>query len=590
MGVALLGDSALAEKTGEASDVVFTGHVLEPRKLPLTDLSALKLPDGFKVTIFAKDLVNPRMMAVSDDGTVYVTRRSVGDVVMLKDGDHDGIADVQKVVANRPQMHGVAIKGDTMYLATIKDVYRATIESDGTLGQLERIIDDLPDSGQHPSRTLGIGPDGMLYISVGSTCNACTESSPESATILRATPDGKKRTIFASGLRNTIGFGWHPASGVMVGADHNIDWHGDDQPAEEINVLSEGKFYGWPYVLSTDFLNPQDDPPGDITLEQLAMRTEKPALSHTAHAAPMQLAFYSGTMLPADYRGDAFIAMRGSWNRKPPSGYEVMRVRFKDGKPSTIEPFLTGFLQKDGDRYIQHGRLAGVAIAKDGALLVSDDENGVIYRIAYDGPATGARPALPELASPVSTSRSSELAARAIGSNSAQRLDVSSTAFDPQSAIPLLYSSYGENISPPLSWTAGPSDTKSYVIIVDDPDAKPNLVNHWMIFNIPADVTSLPEGVPVVPSLALPKNARQGSTIRGVGYFGPRPPPEDKPHRYHFQVFALDRMLDLKPEPDRFELIDAMREHVVAHGTLIGTFDRSPETQEAADSAKGIQR
>lgn len=205
MGVALLGDSALAEKTGEVSDVVFTGHALEPRKLPLTDLSALKLPDGFKVAIFAKDLVNPRMMAASDDGTVYVTRRSVGDVVMLKDGDHDGIADVQKVVANRPQMHGVAIKGDTMYLATIKYVYRATIESNGTLGQLERIIDDLPDSGQHPSRTLGIGPDGMLYISVGSTCNACTESSPESATILRATPDGKKRTIFASGLRNTIG-------------------------------------------------------------------------------------------------------------------------------------------------------------------------------------------------------------------------------------------------------------------------------------------------------------------------------------------------------------------------------------------------
>ena len=165
---------------------------------------------------------------------------------MLQDADGDGKADEQRTIASRPHMHGIAIDGKTMYLVTVEDIYTAEIKDDGTLGELERIVNDLPDSGQHPNRTIAMGPDRMLYVSVGSTCNACEESSPESATILRVKPDGTSRTIFASGLRNMIGFAWHPETGKLYGMDHGTDWMGDERPSEELNVIEQGKKYGWP--------------------------------------------------------------------------------------------------------------------------------------------------------------------------------------------------------------------------------------------------------------------------------------------------------------------------------------------------------
>jgi Raf kinase inhibitor-like YbhB/YbcL family protein len=591
----LLTPSAVAQKTNEAADMTFSGHVLEPRKAKLNDLNALKVPDRFEVNVFADDLVNPRMMAVSADGTVYVTRRSVGDVVMLRDDNGDGVADSRKVVANRPQMHGIAMDGDTMYLATIEDVYKTTITSDGSLAELQRIIDDLPDGGQHPNRTLGIGPDKMLYISVGSTCNACTETSPESATLLRASTDGAKRRIFASGLRNTIGFAWHPQTGDLFGMDHNIDWHGDDQPKEELNLLENGKQYGWPYVLADGFHNPQDDPPGDITLEQWAAASEAPKLLYTAHSAPMQMAFYDGTSFPADYRHDAFVAMRGSWNRKPPAGYEVVRLKFKDGKPVGIEPFLTGFLQQNGDGFTRSARPAGIAVAKDGALLVSDDENGIIYRVSYRGDAEQRPTENPAIAksgdATTSDTPRTVLAVKLLETGSKPSLKLVSSSFNNDQPIPLKHSSYGQNISPPLDWNEGPDGTVSYVIIADDPDAKPTLVNHWALYNVPPNVTSLPEGVPADPRLAAPQDASQAATTRGAtGYFGPKPPAGDPPHRYHFQVFALDRRLDLGATPSHDELLAAMRGHVLASGRLIGTFHRDKETQNVVDAAKDIKR
>jgi glucose/arabinose dehydrogenase len=202
-------------QSGEGDRLEIVSHVLEPKQIEATDerAAALKVPDGFKVWKFADGLVNPRMIAVANDGTVYVTRRTVGDVVMLKDTNGDGRADQRKSVAGRPDMHGIFIDGDRMYLTTVSDVYSTRIKEDGSLGELERLISDLPAGGQHPNRTLAIGPDGLLYISVASTCNACDETTPENATILRANPDGSGRTIFSSGLRNTIGFGWRPDTG-----------------------------------------------------------------------------------------------------------------------------------------------------------------------------------------------------------------------------------------------------------------------------------------------------------------------------------------------------------------------------------------
>lgn len=204
--------------------------------------------------------------------------------------------------------------------------------------------------------------------------------------MLRAKPDGTSRTIFSSGLRNTVGFDWEPASGKLYSMDHGIDWLGDEEQVEEFNLLEKGKKYGWPYIYGMGGINPQDNPPKGITLEDWKRELQEPLLGYTAHAAPMQMQFYNGEAFPADYKGDAFIAMRGSWNRRPPSGYEVVRINFETGKPVGFEHFLEGFLIKkeDGD-YGYLGRLAGLVVAKDGGLFVSDDMNGIIYKVSYKG-------------------------------------------------------------------------------------------------------------------------------------------------------------------------------------------------------------
>ena len=304
---------------------------------------------------------------------------------MLRDHDQTAVPS-SRSVARRPQMHGIALDGTKVYLVTVKELFVAERKADGTFGPLQRVIDDLPDAGQHADRTVAVGKDGMLYLSVGSTCNACDESNAENATMLRIKPDGSARTVYASGLRNTIGFAFHPSTNALFGFDHGIDWLGDDDQGEELNEIVEGHQYGWPYIYADHKRNPQDEPPGGITMEQWDRMSTAPLLLHTAHAAPMQMVFYQGTQFPQEFRGDAFVALHGSWNRKPPSGYEVGRVRFQDGKPVKIETFLSGFLVSLGpDRWGAIGRPFGLATMPDGSLLVGDDLNGVIYRVRATG-------------------------------------------------------------------------------------------------------------------------------------------------------------------------------------------------------------
>lgn len=304
-----------------------------------------------------------------------------------------------------------------------------------------------------------------------------------------------------------------------------------------------------------------------------------PGLTHTAHAAPMQMAFYDGTQFPAAYRHDAFVAMHGSWNRKTPSGYEVVRVRFDDGAPIAIEPFLTGFLvEREPGRWACLGRPVGLAVMPDGALLVGDDANGVIYRVSH---TDGARDR--DRASPPDAGRTSKptpaatrpLAVRQVAAPNT--LSVSSPSFRNEAAIPAEHSDYGEKFSPALRWSGAPATTKSFVVLVEDPDAdKPRPFVHWVVYGIPASVTQLDEAMPTLPRLA-DLGALQGRTSRGnIGYFGPRPPREDTPHHYHFQVFALDTTLTLDPAATAEQVIEVMRGHVVAAGTLVGTFD-APE-------------
>lgn len=379
-------------KDPKAADVTLEAHIYEPQKLEATEerLRALKLPPGFRIQKFAEGLGKPRMMAVADDGTVYVTRREPGDLLMLRDTNGDGVADTRKVIVQKPQLHGMALKGNKAWFVTVEEVFTADRKKDGTFGTLRRIMSGLPAGGQHANRTLAVGPDGMLYVSVGSTCNACKETTEKSATLLRAKPDGSGVQVFARGLRNTIGFAWEPRTGKLYGLDHGIDWLGDDEQKEELNLLEQGQDYGWPYIYEDGKFNPQDDPPEGTTLEQLAAKQRAPVLTYTAHSAPMQLAFYKGQQFPEEYRQDAFATMRGSWNRKPPSGYELVRIRFQDGKPTAIEPFITGFLTQQDGKHAQFGRPVGLAVAPDGALLFSDDTGGVLYRVSYSAGGTPA--------------------------------------------------------------------------------------------------------------------------------------------------------------------------------------------------------
>ncbi|MEN5366113.1 YbhB/YbcL family Raf kinase inhibitor-like protein [Stenotrophomonas sp. TWI273] len=565
---------------GDGTDAPARVNTFKPAKVEATAtrLAALKVPAGFKVTVLARDLQNLRMLVVAPNGNIYASRREQGDVLLLKDANEDGVLDqLPQAVAHRPGVHGLAINADQLYMATATEIFRAPIRPDGTLGAVERIINDLPDGGQHPNRTLAFGPDGMLYISVGSSCNACNETNPEHAALLRASPDGKTRTIFASGLRNMLGFAWDPATGELWGMDHGIDFLGDDVQPEELNHIVRGRQYGWPHIWGRDGQNPQSTPPGGISKAQWAAMSAPMVSGYTAHAAPMQMLFYTGSQFPADYHGDAFVTMRGSWNRKPASGYEVVRIRFRNGQPIAFEPFLTGFLVDGGQAHI--ARPVGLALSRGGALLVGDDANGALYRVGYTGRHSGTAAA--PVAVPVGPlqrqlSQGNNVPLVLERTPNVATLRVRSPAFADGQPLPSRFSAYHEGVSPPLEWDPVPGAV-SYVVIAEDPDAaaiKPFV--HWVAWNIPGTVTRLPEGLQALPRLTEPAGLLQGATSRGApGYYGPRPPVGDPPHHYHFQVLALDTTLAVDPGASRDEVLKAAQRHIRAKGSVVGTYQQT---------------
>jgi glucose/arabinose dehydrogenase len=347
----------------------------------------LKVPEGWEVTVAAYGLGQPRMLYNGPNGELYVTRRSGGDVLMLKDKDGDNkFEELVTVVAEFHGVHGITIKDGWMYLCNNNQLRRYKLLDDGKVEKTwEILISDLPDGGQHPNRTIEFGPDGFLYISVGSECNDCKESDKELASMLRVDPKTWERKLFATGLRNTIGFDWHPVTREMWGVDNGGDGKGNKWPPEEVNHIFSGGLYGFPFAYGKKKVDrSREDPAGD-TKEEWVKNTEPSVLELPAHMAPIGMRFFGNAAnIPADYAGDALVCFHGSWNRSRPVGFKVQRIKFENGIAVGTEDFLCGFL-KPGflffKRKARFGRPAGITITPAGLVYISDDANGVIYAV-----------------------------------------------------------------------------------------------------------------------------------------------------------------------------------------------------------------
>jgi glucose/arabinose dehydrogenase len=363
------------------SGVLTAGQtVAQPAQPPAPPVPAeLAVPAGFTVTVFASDVTSGRLMAVSPDGVLFVARQSKGDVVALPDRDRNGKADsVDVVIGALTRPHSVAFNGGYLYVATNPAVLRVKYANGRVEGTPEQVVDLPVSTTPHWTRTIGFGKDGKLYVSIGSSCNLCEDDDPRRTTIMVYNADGSGGRPYAKGLRNAIGFDWDPRTGVLWTDDMGEDKHGEEKPADEINRVEDGKHYGWPYFIDNNVPNANlTDAKGSLKPADAT----PPALALQPHSSPIDLRFYTGDRFPAAYRGAMFVALHGSSPaaRKERIGYKVVRVLFKDGKPTGVEDFVTGWL-KDGHVL---GRPAGLVTGADGALYISDDNKGFVYRVGY---------------------------------------------------------------------------------------------------------------------------------------------------------------------------------------------------------------
>jgi glucose/arabinose dehydrogenase len=339
-------------------------------------IDKINVPDGFAVEIWATGIPGGRAMARGDKGKIYVGTRIIGRVYEITD---DGVRRTSRVVVDKlTQPAGVAFANGSLYVMAINRVLRFDGIEDNPNVQPVDLTDkfNLPPLQHHNWKYIRFGPDKKLYVPFGAPCNIC-EPTAEYAQIRRYNPDGSGMEVLARGVRNTVGFDWHPKTGELWFTDHGRDWMGDDTPQDELNRISQtGLNFGFPYC------HAQGLPDQDIKKSDPCAGVTRPVALMGPHAAAMGVQFYTGKMFPAQYRDAMFIARKGSWNRTKLIGFDVVTVRASaDGKSARVTPFMTGFMDAKENSF--WGRPAYLLQMPDGALLVSDEQLGAIYRVSY---------------------------------------------------------------------------------------------------------------------------------------------------------------------------------------------------------------
>ncbi len=338
--------------------------------------TGLRVPDGFRIDVFTDQVPNARQMALGDKGTVFVGSRNAGNVYAVVDTDADFRADKVFTIARQLLLpSGIAFKDQSLYVAAVNRILRyADIESRlQSPPKAEIISSDLPDATHHGWKFIRFGDDGKLYVPVGVPCNICETRNPVFGTILNLDIDTNKWSLYASGVRNSVGFDWHPVTGELWFSDNGRDSIGDDIPPDEINrVSAAGQHFGFPYVYGNNTPQPEfrdRENPDYVT----------PVLNLQAHVAPLGIHFYRGKQFPEKYRHALFVAEHGSWNRSSKVGYRVMVAMIENNNVVSYQPFIQGWLVGQS----ASGRPAALLELNDGSLLVADDKAGIIYRVSY---------------------------------------------------------------------------------------------------------------------------------------------------------------------------------------------------------------
>jgi glucose/arabinose dehydrogenase len=349
----------------------------------------MHVPPGFALSIWAEGVRGARVLRFTPTGDLLVSAPVQNSILLLeRDRDGDGRADGQRVLVTELQNpHGIELHEGWLYIGETGALSRIAFDAGregpdaagaSVRGPLERLTTNIPAGGNHWTRTIRFGPDGWLYMNVGSSCNVCWEEDPQRrAALLRFRPDGTGEETFATGLRNTVGFDWQPGTGDLYGTDNGRDLLGDDFPPCELNLLIRGGFYGFP-VANGDRV---PDPDLGAGQEERIRASLPPAHAFGAHNAPLGMSFVRGPSAPEAYRGAALVALHGSWNRTRKSGYKVVSLHWREDGSIDERDFLVGF-ERDEDVI---GRPADVTEGPDGAFYVSDDYAGVIWRVAFTG-------------------------------------------------------------------------------------------------------------------------------------------------------------------------------------------------------------